>query len=192
MPKFTPMKEIVDSHFIAHLDYYKSYCQYSYRGRYLWEDLLQETYLNFLRVKPDVLQKYSDNGRLTTIGRIIIRSLYQDRKRAKKNKNGNTSPLFEINGYSDDTRDCDTNYFEIEQAEIDFEECYNKALKLFERALSEPVSQGKEKSSFLKVKTFLAVQESNIYQISKQTGINRKYITDVYNEAREYIKKEIA
>lgn len=190
------MKEIVDAHFLENHEYYKKVCRYSFKDRYLWEDLLQETYLCFLRVKPDTIEKYHELGKLRSIGNIIIRSLYQDRKRAKKNKNGHTSPLFEFNSYSNEDSNLqdsnELNYFEIELYELEMKVNYDKALVLFDKALTEPVSDHAGASSFLKIKTFLAVQDSNIYRISKQTGINRKYITDVYNEAREYIKKEIA
>ena len=81
------MKEIVDAHFLENHEYYKKVCRYSFKDRYLWEDLLQETYLCFLRVKPETIEKYHELGKLRSIGNIIIRSLYQDRKRAKKNKN---------------------------------------------------------------------------------------------------------
>lgn len=189
------MKEIIDNHFLENYEYYKKVCRYSFKGRYLWEDLLQETYLCFFKVKPETIKKYSDTGQLLRIGSIIIRSLYQERKRAKKNSNGNTSPLFEIAGsYSEDNLikdDSVLNYFEIELHELEIKDSYDKALKVFDKALSEPVINNKQASSFLKVKTFLAVQDSNIHRISKETGINRKYITDVYNEAREFIKYEI-
>lgn len=188
------MKEIIDAHFLSHYEYYKKVCRYSFKDRYLWEDLFQETYLGFLKVKPETIQKYHDLGQLNKIGNIIIRSLYQERTRAKMNKNGHTSPLFEVGKYEvTDFKDSEVlNQFEIELEEIENRDKYDKAIEVFGKALSEPVSNEKKASPFLKVKTFLAVHDSNIYRISKQTGINRKYITDVYNDAREYIKKEIA
>lgn len=190
------MKEIIDAHFLENYKDYERVCRYCFNNRYLWEDLLQETYLKFHHVRPEVIQRFHEQGRLNQIGYIIIRSLNQGRTRAKKNVNGNTSPLFEISSYECNEGQIKDesvfNSFELELQELEIKENYDKAIKVFDKALSEPVTDNKKTSNFLMIKTFLAVQESNIYQISKQTGINRKYITDVYNEAREFIKKEIA
>ena len=67
-------KEIIDSHINQHYEYYRKQCRYQYNGRYLWEDLFQETYLKLLTIKPETIEFYNEIGKLNciVINKIII------------------------------------------------------------------------------------------------------------------------
>src|SRR3954463_14146142 len=90
------MRSIADAHFTENYNYYRKVCRNQFRGSYLFEDLLQETYLEFLKVKPETIEFYNEIGRLNCIVIRIIKALHNRRRNGKKNKQGETSPLFEI------------------------------------------------------------------------------------------------
>lgn len=184
-------KQIVDIHFEKNYNYYRSVCYRYYKGRYLFEDLLNESYLELLKVKENVIFDFNDKDKLHCICLKIIRSLYQKRYHPAKNNysgNGSTSsPLFETPSIEYKIE------FLIEESkdEKEIQLYFEKATNLIEKALTCPVMECKEKTPYQLVQTFLAVQESNINRVSIDTGISRPFITETYKQAKEYLKKEI-
>lgn len=182
------MKVIIDRHIQDRYDYYRNICYYHFQGRYLWEDLFQETYLKLLEIKPETIEFYDSIDKLHCIVIRTIKSLRQESKRAKKNKQGHTSPLFEINGL-----DISHGYFDESDSinEIEIQEQFEKANKAIEKALSQPVAESKEVSDYLKIKTFVHINETNTYRVSKKTGISRQYLNQIYQQGRELLLNEI-
>lgn len=183
-------KSIIDKHFEKNYKYYRQVCYRYYRGRYLFEDLLNESYLEFLRVKEPTINKFNEIDKLHLIGLKIIRSLYR-RRYASANRTGengcNSSPLFET-----PTLGYEVDFLQDESKdEKEIQLYFERATNLIEKSLSYPVETCKAKTPYQLVQTFLAVQESNINRVSIETGISRPFITETYKQAREFIKKEI-
>ena len=183
-------KQIIDTHFEKNYKYYRQVCYRYYRGKYLYEDLLNESYLEFLKVKEPVIFKFSNRDKLHCIGLKIIRSLYQKRfSKANRNKgNGcNSSQLFETPSIS----------YEIEfteqegKDETEIQMYFERATIAIEKALTYPVSEGKDKTPYQLVQAFLAVEASSVNKISKETGISRTFITETYKQGKEYLKQEV-
>lgn len=183
-------RAIVDEHFTKNYKYYRQVCYRYYRGRYLFEDLLNETYLKFIEVKEDTIFALYEIDKLHCIGLRIIRSLFQKKgRRSNTKENGNlSSVLFETPGID---YEYDFMASDNESDEQEIQEYFEKATSAIEKGLRSKSDGQKERSVYLKVSTFLAVQQSNINQISKQTGISRPYITETYRQSQAYLQKEI-
>ena len=146
-----------------------------------------------LKVKPDVIIRFHELNRLHNIGLLVIRSLYQKRHQSKKIKSSGSSPLFET-----PTIECRVNGESVnliegqgEQSEdfvnlindspnINIEDVFRAIDKLF-------------KTNRLHMDLLLKANEPglSINKIHHDTGINRSYLTKVYQEAVKKIKKEL-
>lgn len=182
-------RQIVDEHFTSNYKYYRQVCYQYYRGRYLYEDLLNEAYLKFISIKPETIDKFLELNKLHCIGLKIIRSLYQKRTNGLKYSNaGGSSPLFETKGVEWSYNFIDDNQTKDEK---EIQLYFEKAVKTINEALTYPVTESKKRTPYQLVQTFLAVQESSIGRISIETGISRPHIKETYKQAKEYLKNEI-
>jgi len=194
-------QQIVDAHFTSNYKRYRGICYQYYRGRYLFEDLLNESYILFRQVKPETIQRFSELDKLHCIVLKIIRSVYQKRNYSARNKPSfynkeagcNSSPLFEtptIN-FDLDIMCSDIDILDVTQKELEIQKHYERATELIGIALQEPVIDQKEKSNFLKITVFLDANRSSINHIHQKTGISRTYLTQVYKEGKQLLKDEI-
>lgn len=175
------VKSIIDKHIIEYERYYKSICYSYYNGRYLWEDLFQELYLGFVDCKPDTVLQFNSTGRLNYLGALIIRNIFSKRGYHKKHEDGRTSPLFEVSNISElvDKRMIDDR--------DDFAEFINK---IPDDKLNEIMNDLYKKDWFSHDVFKRVALNENIHQLSKKTTINRKYLTDTYNQTKEYLQKQ--
>lgn len=185
------VKEIIDEHFKLSYRSYRARCYSYYKGGNKAEDLLHETYIDFLKVKPEVIYKFHALGRLHNIGLKLIRSLYQDRHRSKKNRQGSTSPLADTTtNYPVDTvavefEDSDNDH------EITHELFYNKSQQAIAKALSTQNEGTNHDSDYMKVSIFLQSLESPILEISRKTKIPRYYLSNLKKEGQQLLKEAI-
>ena len=200
------IKQIIDNHFTKYYNYYQSVCRNKYNGRYIADDLLHETYLAFFKVRPEIIVRFNDVNKLQNIGGKIIISLFNKRNQGTKNKGKNTSPLHEI-----PTNDLDTigkfkcDEFEIETADdyIDyllftdnlFMEGEKERAKVKELRLSSV--QGvindrlRDKDTWFATEVFLQCQDKSVLKLSKETRINRSYLTKAYNSGKDVLRIEL-
>lgn len=193
-------KQIADAHFAKNYNYYRTICYRCYRGRYLYEDLLNESYLKFIEKDPDVLLKFHREGRperhiedrFRSMVKLIIIETFRNRgiksNRCINGETNNSSPLFETPSIN---LDYDFIAEEPQKNEVEIQNHFLKAVSAINKALQEPVKEGKKKSDWLKVRVFLEVEKTNINKLSKQTGISRPFITQTYIEGQKLLQKEI-
>lgn len=174
------VKQIIDKHYTVNIRYYEVICKTLYKDRYLWEDLLQETYLGLLKVKPEVIKYSSDKAYLLHIGKKVIYSILQKRGFCKKYKNGSDSVFFE-------TANLSSNYnFDLlitEQAE-------RKDTDKIIDQINSIVYDGLENKNF-DVEVFVMSQIEHITSISRRTGVSRHYIYKSINKVTEDIKEKL-
>lgn len=156
-------------------------------------DLLHETYLEMLKIKPETIIKFNNLNRLYNLGLITIRQLYIRRNNCARNgtKRAVVSPLFEIPsaGLIDDlvsTLDADVIEREFEMLQYSI-----NATKAIEAALNDETESGKSASPFLMVTIFNEVNSSNISRVSKKAGVSPEYIQKIYEQGRKYLLKQI-
>lgn len=176
-------KLIIDKHYSDNYNYYRSVCYNYYRGRYLWEDLSHELYIDFLKIKAQVIEKFHQLGKLKNIGLKLIRRLYERRFRAKRsttNHNGEVSPLHETPGVS----------YAIEISQADNKNYLAKELQFskMERAIKQALQS---QDRWFDVSVFLQSQDESILSISKKTRIGRDRLTRAANAGKEYLKQRI-
>lgn len=190
------IKEIIDDHFQSNYFYYKRVCFKYFKGRYLFEDLLHESYVKFHSTKEETVIRLNSAGKLHYGVLRIIGKLFKRRKTACNRQsrfyegNNNSSPLFETPGVSYEY-DFPTNDVDYDKDEIEIQQYFEKATRIIEDTLQQPNENKKGKSNYLKVKVFLEVQRTNINQISKTTGISRPFITQTYRESQQYLREQI-
>jgi DNA-directed RNA polymerase specialized sigma24 family protein len=184
------MRKIIDNHFATNYEYYRKVCKAYYRGADLADDLLHESFVSFTKVKPDVIERFNELEKLHCIVLKIIRSTYANRRRAKQNKQGNTSPLYIGSSTSVDYEF--VNLVSVEEDNV-LLELEPKLLAVIKQAECEPVvyGKGKELSNFLKVKVFVQANQQGIRQTSRSTGISRNYLAKIYNEGKEFLKQQL-
>lgn len=197
-------KEIVDQHFTQNIKYYESLCKKHFNGRYLWEDLLQETYLGLL--KSQVLHKSTDNNYLLTVGTNVCGAIFQKRKTCKKHCDGKDSPLFEtaevfcstfdnqeqeiIKNQAAWAKGTHSNKKQLEVSTKHEPEVSETAAQHIEE-IKALVFQGLEKQDH-DIEVFVMSQIESINEMSKRTGISRYCLTKANNRAKDFIKKNIA
>lgn len=207
------MRSIIDAHFTENYKYYESICRFQFGGNYLYQDLLQETYLALTQVKSETIEFYNEIGKLNCIVIRIIKALYGRRKNDKRNANGSTSPLYEIPSVDsrlvvfalretddfmnlaplDKIPDDSLNPLELAIQEETIQRQFEQANDLIKIALQEPVieTKGTEISNYLKVRVFTEVLNSNVNQVHKSTGISRAYLTRINREGQQYLQNKI-
>lgn len=179
------VKEIIDKHFQSNYEYYKSVCRSYYKKRYIYEDLLHETYSGFLKVKESTIIQFHELNRLHNIGLKIIRSLYQ--KRNQKQRKGD-SPLKEDNTvlYYEENNEglcCfDEVFDELEQSE----ERITKERKL--DTMNSLISANKDNR---KIQLLIMNTHEKIVDIARESKTTTYYITKEINEAKEFLKANL-
>lgn len=188
------MNQIINDHFTKKYDYYKNICRYHFSGMFLFEDLLHEAYCEVLKVKPETIAFYHEIDKLECIVIKTIKSLYYAKSRTKRYDKGKTSVLFQSSDIEFVNIDSLTESELLDgPSEIELMQMADKASSEIDKALKQPVkyNQGKELSDYLKIRTFVEVNQSNINQVSKSTGISRKFLTRIYKEGQLTLKEKI-
>jgi len=175
------VKEIIDKHIVECERYYRYICLSYYNGRYLHEDLFQELYIGFINCNKDTVLKFNNANKLNYLGGLIIRNIYSKRGYHKRHKDGCTSPLFEVSNIAelvDKTLIDEDNEFDRFIESIPFEKVGEVMNELY-------------KEDWFSHDVFKRVVEGeNIYKLSKNTTINRKYLTDTFNKTKEHLRKQ--
>jgi len=183
-------KEIVDKHFNDNYGYYYRICSQRYKGRYLKEDLLHDMYLEVLKSKPETIIKVSEQGRLRTLFICRMKDLLRESKKVKQHHDGSTSDLNE----SALSAIVDIDYLlkdEGFEAKIIQQETQEHIQELIDKAMRTQNNGTKERSNYLKVSVFLHSVKTNISQTSRDMCIPRYFVSEIYNEGREYLKQAI-
>ena len=167
-------KDIIDQHFTDNYKRYQRVCYRYYRGRYLFDDLLNEAYFEFLKVKEDVILKFHAMDKLYNIGLKIIRSLYQKRFSTKKYEGASsTSALYESK----------TITLHIDRLDLS-NESYDESQDLLFDEVSKKIDKGlQSQDDWFCMTVFVKSQTESIFEMSKKTRISRPYLTKAYKEA---------
>lgn len=167
--------------------------------------MLQEAYLEFIKVRPEVITSAKSEEDLRNIGKKIIYCIYKHRGRCKKHVDGSTSPLFEMSNTIDFYS---STHFRIDG---DWEAGHGLNPLIDNYAIADDETQVivKQKEKELKAEiastiifnglqdedfdtgVFVMAQIESINAMSKRTKINRTYLTKSYNKKREEIKTKI-
>lgn len=183
-------KEIVDKHFTKEYAYYKRICSQRYKGRYLKNDLLHDTYLGVLKKKDETIFKAEREGRLKTVFISTMRYIFEDRKQIKLHIDGKTSDLNESCISVINSIDYLLREEGFEKDIIDME-TQTHIQELIDTAMATQNNGTKERSDYLKVSVFLHAVNTNISQTSRDMCIPRYFISEIYNEGRMYLKQAI-
>lgn len=174
-----------------------------------------------LEAKPETIELFDEIGKLHFIGIRILKGIFNKRGQCKKHLDSSTSPLFEtcnLNGADENTSSyiaeikedvfneqfgksmdfkiseqfTDKNMYELKVIEGVYEDKHRKMRSAIDEALTitNDVNKG-ESSNYLKVRVFLDVQQTNISQVSKRIGVDRKYIRRFHQEGQELLKQKI-
>lgn len=188
------MKNIIDKHYTDNYKYYKVICK-RYINNITHEDMLHELYLKFFKVNEAVIIEYNKLNKLTNIGCMILRYLAQNRYRTKKNKQGETSPLFisnvpcdindiySLNNDEVNSLDYIIDLIESKQTEENKEELFSKLNHAIIKNLNN------ENNTYISV--FLQANETSLYELHKDSGISRFYLKRSYDKGKEILKKEL-
>lgn len=168
------------------------------------DDLLHEAYIQMLKVKPEVIERFNSVGKLYNIGLLVIRSLYQKRYYKKRNKSeGGSSPLHEVNNEA--SKQVKFNILDIMSYPLNGDDEFLKPdlLEIITdyRSEEDPCVKVKyvvsdalnieDDSIRLSVGVFVKATEDSILGIHKKTGISRGYLSKRYKEGREYLLAEM-
>ncbi len=178
------VKDLIDRHIVEYERYYKSICYSYYNGRYLYEDLFQELYIGFFNCKEDVILKFSNGNRLNYLGALILRNLFSKRGYHKKHIDGQTSPLFELSNVSE----------LVDKRIVDEDDEFTKFIDSIPTELIEQKMNELYQKDWFSHDVFkrVVIEDENIYQLSKNTTINRKYLTENFNETKAYLRKQLS
>jgi len=177
----TDTKQIIDKHFTDNRAYYSTICKERFKERYLWEDLLHETYLGFLKVKPNVILACQDTAYLKHIGKKVLFSILQKKGFCKKNSNGKDSPLFEL------ANDIDFNFDIFENQQV--EQLEDREMLIDK--INGIVYEGLANNDF-DTEVFVMSQIESVSSISKRIGVNYYSVSKAQKKAIESIKKQLA
>jgi hypothetical protein len=171
-------KDIVDQHFTANTKYYESLCKYLFKGRYLWEDLYQETYLALLNCPA--VTRHQTNSYLLGVGTNVAKGIWQKRTSGKYHCDGKDSPLFETAG----AFNCPELIEYPKEYEIQKQNDHMNEIKAL-------VFKGLEEKDF-DMEVFVMGQIESINAMSHRTGISRYLLNKANEKAKDHIKKNIA
>ena len=174
-----------------------------------------------LEAKPETIELFDEIGKLHFIGIRILKGIFNKRGQCKNHADSGSSPLFEsctLNGHDENFSSflaelkednfneqfgksinfkieeefTDKNLYELKVIEGVYEDKHRKMRNAIDEALTitNDVSRG-ESSNYLKVRVFLDVQQTNISQVSKRIGVDRKYIRRFHQEGQEFLKQKI-
>lgn len=152
--------------------------------------------MEFFKVKPETIEFFDEIGKLHYIGIKIINRTFGYRVQGKNHKDAISSPLFETPAVSTSDWMLDQiigaeQFFDVINFESEIQTNFKKAKKAISEALNSSSNQSKEPSDYLKVRVFLDVTETNISQVSKRIGVDRKYIRRFYKEGQQLLKDKI-
>ena len=147
----------------------------------MWEDLFQEFYLAFIDVSESTILKFHSQDKLIYLGSLVIRNVHSHRGYVKRTDKGRTSNLFES-----------CNLMEVDVRMID------EPKSTFDQ-LNETVSMNDfkimladlYKRDWFMHDVFMMSNTKSINELSKQTTINRKYLTDARKQAQYFLKSQI-
>lgn len=182
------MKQHIDEHIVKFEKYYRGVCYTYYNGRYLYEDLLQELYIEFINTSPNIIRKFHVNNKLIYLGHILIRKIYSHRGYHKRYDKGKTSPLFES---------CHIECLDIDKIDLTSSENIESELdELINNLPPDPEYIFKqldehEKEDYFEANIVRLSQNESLHSISKRTRISYPYIVKKYKEANENIKKRL-
>lgn len=177
------IKEILDCHFSENIKYYNFLAKTLFKGRYIYEDLVQETYLEMInRTNYKSLDKYY----LLFIGKKIMNTLYVRRLTLKKYKCGKDSPLSELNTSLQNQSIIDNLFINEVSESFDIDK-YNKSVI---NKITGIIYEGLENDDY-KTQVFIMSQIESINSISKRTGISRPNLTKARNQMINIIKEKI-
>jgi len=153
-----------------------------YNGRYIHEDLIQETYINFLEVNPKVLSISTDAAYLKHIGKKVMLSLFQKRKQKLFNSNGQTSNIFEASNF-----DADFSFLVSEEgSKKDDDENKEKLIsKISDVVYSELQNENKQ------MQVFIISQTHKLTDISVEFGVSRVTLNNYKKKAITLIKSKV-
>jgi hypothetical protein len=189
------MKLIIDEHVTKYKSYYASICFSYYGGRYLWEDLFQEMYLAFLKVKPEKFEDYHKKDKLRFLGGRIIGFLYSKRGQKKNHTDScssvlnETCSLIDVSDYRHPEAFGDESEF-IERKQRTKEvidEPSSPLSKVNLNDLQDVLNDLYAHDPFL-YDVFTILQKETINSLSKKAKINRKFLTDSNKRAVEFIR----
>ena len=166
------IKDIIDNHITNDYSYYNRISKRYYNNRYLADDMTQELYLSFLKVKPEVIKKFNEINKLRLIGGRILLSLYSKRNQGTKNKGKSVSPLHETPTIS---------LFDVVIPSEESHEDIKEVLDLLMRG----------NDTWFFVTVFQECQEQSILQLSNKTKISRSYLTMAYKKGKELLYNEL-
>lgn len=190
------VKSILDKHIVKYQRYYSTICISYFNGRYLWEDMFQELYLQFLKVRPETFEKFHNTDRLHFLGGKIISFLYSKRGQRKNHSDSQTSvfnetcgiidiseyrPLIELSDEGDAVVDRRRGVTEIAEQPSD-------PLQKVDIAIVKRVVEDLYTYDPFLYDVFTFLQKESINSLSKRSGINRKYLTDSHKIACEFIR----
>lgn len=89
-------KEIVDKHFTENLIHYQVYAKTLTRSRYIWEDLVNETYLEMLKIREPYIRYSIDTPYLWYLGKKVMKSIFYHKGKKKLTNTTIESPLLEL------------------------------------------------------------------------------------------------
>lgn len=146
-----------------------------------------------LEVKPETIEFFDEIGKLELIGIKALKGIFNKRAQRKNHVDAGSSPLFEACNLVDiDINDLlSSPCVDILEFESQIQTKYIMAQNAITDALNSSSNQTKEASPYLKVRIFLDVNETNISDVSRRIGVDRKYIRRFYNEGRELLKQKI-
>lgn len=167
---------------------------------------MNEFYLELLNIDETQVANYHENGKLKVLCIYIIRGLYRNRKRVKKNKNSSTSNLNEMNGNryelflenqpGDDINE--VNEYESKQVNIEQLIKESKALDIVKDEIFNSMNRfyrAKDPKDIsandFDIAVFVCAQNESINAISKRTKINRISLTASKHRAELKLKRLI-
>jgi hypothetical protein len=149
----------------------------------MYEELLHEVYIAFLRVGEESIIKYSTD--LKPIGLMLIKSLYNSRneKRVKRNVKGlqTYNPLNEIKGIDASA------FYSLGQEDETFEddlERRNKERKL--DTMNELLNSNRDNE---KVQLLVICYNEGVSKVAKDMGTNRQKIYNDLKGIKETLKE---
>lgn len=189
------VKFAVDNHIVRYQRYYSAVCIEKYNGRYLWEDLFQELYLHFLKVKPEKFKPFYDQNRLHYLGGKILWYLHSKRGHRKNHADSETSPLnetcnIESVSFYEQKGDKENEFEPIDRFDmlIDGDQATDE-IALFSVDIDTALNDLYTRDPFLfDVFTILQRPGESINSLSKRAKINRKFLTDSHKAACEFIR----
>lgn len=184
------IKTAIDTHVVKYKRYYSSICISYFNGRYLWEDMFQELYIHFLKVRPEQIIKFHSQNKLHFLGGKILWFLYSKRGHRKNHVDSQTSTLNESANRIEyrffDNMDDEENATETIGFDL-IDEPTDPLSKIAPTDIDTALNDLYSHDPFL-FDVFTILQKETINSLSKKADINRKFLTDSHKKACEFIR----